>query len=1082
MIISSVNANDGQRLVQNNDSSKSGFAELTQGTIVEGVISKVSDMISITFNDQEVQVPRSAVQDAKEGEVRKFEIKEISKKSIVLKEVGTNEKTTSSKIVSTKVDMDQATFIASLKDMSTNQIKHESEQNLNDQLLYIAGTMTSGDYEELEKEPSALEEYNMERLERALNRIKHQRQFRERHIEKQVEQSDEKERQIRDVSEGDFNSKIVDRLQQYGLPVSEQSVQRISLALNLTSSVTNLSDYAMRDMIDKGLEPTIENIYKSSYTGQGSYHNSSVMDDSTWNSLQDQVEKILVQSGHEVSDESMKQAKWLFQNGLPINETTLEEYQQLQQIKDNTEPDCVLDLVVQSILDGIQPEKTNLSDPTYDEAIQLYEDVQNIEDSTVYAVAGESDEITLGQLIKAQKDKSTIVMNATTIQSVTALRQLEEIRLKLSVENAHILLKQGLKMDTALLENVVDQLKRIEDNYYAGLLTEQEVIASEENIGILSQTTEKIDQLKLYPCDVIGATIHNSRIQNIQSLYQIGIDTKMAYENANERYESLMTQPNAELGDSITKAFRNIEDILKDCGLDNTSDNRRAVRILGYNSMEINRDSIIAIRSYDSKVNDLLNRLNPTTTVALIKHNVNPLTMSIDELSQKISELSEDTSLVQEESFSKYLYQLDKKQGLSKEERSSYIGIYRLLHQIDHSDGAAVGAVIQSNKPLTLNNLLTAVRTQKSSGIDETIEYQNNETVHSGGYTNNIVNQIQTAFSSNQKNSSQQGMVTYEALRNYATHVIGELKNKITPDFVEMINNEQQIGNIAIDQLENRLNEVREETLDYEADMVEKIRSLAAYDTMKSIQLLQKNQIDVTISNLFAANYLLDPSVELYDEVKKMLYGDEKINSTLDSIVDAIGDETSLNKAFSQMEQQIQNMLDYKAEGDEMTYEDLSKLRQIGKSISLVSRLSNNRQYEIPIMTGDSISTMRLTIVQNTNESGNVKIQMETHNFGFIYVDMSIQEGKLSGIIVCDSKDSLEQLQAQETTLSETLEKQGVHVKSLKFTLNRYQQLASHMNDTVAESTSSTKTLYQVAKSCVEVIRNIEQRTLEKEG
>ena len=62
--------------------------QLVVGQVVEGVITNVSDTISINLNGKELQVSQSAVQNAKEGQVRTFEIKESSKESIVLREVG----------------------------------------------------------------------------------------------------------------------------------------------------------------------------------------------------------------------------------------------------------------------------------------------------------------------------------------------------------------------------------------------------------------------------------------------------------------------------------------------------------------------------------------------------------------------------------------------------------------------------------------------------------------------------------------------------------------------------------------------------------------------------------------------------------------------------------------------------------------------------------------------------------------------------------------------------------------------------------------------------------------------------------
>ena len=44
----------------------------SKGQVVEGVVSKVSNQISINFNGVEVAVPKTAVQNAREGETRRF--------------------------------------------------------------------------------------------------------------------------------------------------------------------------------------------------------------------------------------------------------------------------------------------------------------------------------------------------------------------------------------------------------------------------------------------------------------------------------------------------------------------------------------------------------------------------------------------------------------------------------------------------------------------------------------------------------------------------------------------------------------------------------------------------------------------------------------------------------------------------------------------------------------------------------------------------------------------------------------------------------------------------------------------------
>ena len=75
-----------------------------------------------------------------------------------------------------------------------------------------------------------------------------------------------------------------------------------------------------------------------------------------------------------------------------------------------------------------------------------------------------------------------------------------------------------------------------------------------------------------------------------------------------------------------------------------------------------------------------------------------------------------------EEKFSKYLWKLEQHQEITSQERDSYIGIYRLLNQIDKTDGAVIGALVNQGAELSMKNLLTAVRTNRNSGINVTVD------------------------------------------------------------------------------------------------------------------------------------------------------------------------------------------------------------------------------------------------------------------------------------------------------------------------------------------------------------------------
>ena len=142
-----------------------------KGDEIEGIITSVSSQISINFNGKEVNIPKSSVQGATEGTVKKFKIMDISATSVVFKEVGIDQESAQNiQAYCTKVEADQTSFNKRLEEAAENR-EEEQEEDLQD----TANRMTGNDGKELEAEGYDYKQYELERLERALSRIKEQR-------------------------------------------------------------------------------------------------------------------------------------------------------------------------------------------------------------------------------------------------------------------------------------------------------------------------------------------------------------------------------------------------------------------------------------------------------------------------------------------------------------------------------------------------------------------------------------------------------------------------------------------------------------------------------------------------------------------------------------------------------------------------------------------------------------------------------------------------------------------------------------------------------------------------------------------
>ena len=132
--------------------------------------------------------------------------------------------------------------------------------------------------------------------------------------------------------------------------------------------------------------------------------------------------------------------------------------------------------------------------------------------------------------------------------------------------------------------------------------------------------------------------------------------TKSAWQYQQD-YEAVGTQVRTDLGDSIKKAFAGIPTMLQEMGLESTPENERAVRILGYNRMEITEESIAQIKDWDAEVNALIDRMKPATVLGMIRDGINPLEHTLTELNEMLADRGM-TAAHEEESYSKFLWRL----------------------------------------------------------------------------------------------------------------------------------------------------------------------------------------------------------------------------------------------------------------------------------------------------------------------------------------------------------------------------------------------------------------------------------------
>ncbi|MDD3173747.1 MAG: DUF6240 domain-containing protein [Herbinix sp.] len=1119
-----------QVTIENNKQDK-GLSFLKKGQRITGVVTAVDKQVTLNFSGQEITASKSILSDAKPGDVKNFEVVKATDTEIelrLLEDKFDNSQKTFKATVTRKSDWDS---ILDQKEKAAKRVSREIQyKDTHSKLDEINSKLTELDCKHLEEEGFPIEGYTIDGLYEALNRVKSEVGGTNQSKTETMASLDE--------------TALEDRLKKENLPVTSENLTKLSKALELVTSLSKMDDKAMQYLISTDAEPSVENIYKACYSGSAqNLKNTPKLSENAWNELENQVKEVIKSAGYEVNEDNLEDAKWLIENQIPLTLETFTYKKNLEEIKSDSDKDTLLNKMISGMKNGTNPKDVSLLFKVGTSTEQIMADINAISEDAIDQAVKEDKGITIKKLVtieeslssgkKAQTEEVGAFDKSNTEKAIDpdaensdlensdidaagvkeyqyeelkAKRQLEEIRLKMTLEAANQLEKKGFSIETEQLGKVVEALKDLEDNYYKNLFKEADTEASEQYIQTLKETTQSIELLKNIPCGVLGNTLSTRNIQTITGLLTEGSKLQADYTKAGTAYETLATVPNSEYKDSIKKAFANADSLLSQMDLDNTEQNRRAIRILGYNQMEITKESINQVKAYDQQVSTMIQNLHPAVTVRMIKDGINPMEMPINELNSSIDKMKEEQGITSEDKYSTYLNKLEKEKGITGEERKAYIGIYRLLYNVDKSDGAALGAVIKADREVTLGSLLTAVQTSKKGSIDAIV---NDEfgTLQSITHNKETIAEQLSSFS-NQSNQNDSAKEQTE----YLNRILKQIKDELSPEKLMETGSSLSQTNVTDSQnsagvpllsskrgiwdtikevpIEKLLEELRNtdnlQTSEDKAysDKVQEIRELSK-NCEQSIRFLNDFRIPSTSLNIMLANHILSNGESpikklLYNKKENIVENSENSLKEMNDLSDTLIDKHKMEKVYEQCETDAKAALSQACSAETIDSRKLAELKSLGQQMTFIKTLAQKEFYQIPIETNKGITNMNLTIVRGTETAGKVSVNVWSEQLGNVKAEFILKDQVLKGFFCSDNKDGLEQLQSSTVEIENAAQENNVIIKQMDFGVQRrendnysYQNLNNELQSSFVTN-DTERILYRIAKAVVQTVRRAE--------
>lgn len=892
------------------------------------------------------------------------------------------------------------------------------------QMAVLAETTSPEDYKKMQEEGFSLDDTTSNKIVTVTDKIK--AQLAKAGVDISAFGDDLDFEQLAQITGSpELAAQIADSLREADLPLTDDNFKQIAETVDMADSLSPLDDGAVKYLIDNQLEPTVQNIYFARHSASAGYMPAEQQDIS---SFLPQVKNVIASAGLEVNDDTIATSKWMLENDIPLTKENLTYAQALRQTEITTSAENVAALAAEAVSEGKSAQDAViLSGYTWMEQAQNAVDtVENATDEDLVYIVEKGLPLTLDSLREAAANR----VSESTVQDadgnytqkgqqlLTARRQLEEIRLAMTAEANYRLLKQGISIDTEPLVKLVEQLKDQENEYYRNLLMSEGVDATKEQVELFGEVDKKVTDMRYVPAYVLG--MKDADVSTINGVHEAGTELKTSFEKASRQYETLMTAPRADLGDSIQKAFRNVDDILNDLGMELTDENRRAVRILGYNSIDITQDSVLTMKAADEEVQRVFKNMTPAVVTQMIKRGINPLEMDFTSLNQEAESIkSEELGGEDYRKFSEYLWKMEQNHKISEEERSSYIGIYRLIRQVENTDGAAIGALIQQGAPITMKNLLTAVRSEKrSSKMDYSVDY-NFEGVSGTSKGSSITDQIEAAYQNN---------------------CLKDASELLTPERAKVLfEQDMEWENMTPEELKAVLTQAGEQAdessinADYAKEQLAQLEQAANAD--ESIyRILDKYDIPNTVSNVLAMESMLNQRNQMFRKIFGSSTadhnGDDQVDAEdleaikqelLEEFGEAVSEPADMAAAQEKLGELAENVMKTMINSDHVTSLDVRDMKMLSAQLSVNSILVKEEQYAVPVMVNDELMNVSVKIVRGVDKKGIVDIMMESELRGKIAATFQAKEDGIHGLIATDSEETAELFKGQTQDLSDLL-------------------------------------------------------------
>lgn len=829
---------------------------------------------------------------------------------------------------------------------------------------------------------------------------------------------------------------VESRMQGADIAVNDESVAEVKSTLEKSGELKPLSENTKNYMVANDIEPSIAGIYQAQASTSSSISADGVtigryanaISDADFEALRPGIEKIIASAGLEVNDKTLADARAFIDAQIPVTKENLEYKAQLDAIdieKIQADSDEMLNKILDNMKLGGKAENTLVTGSPIDDIRTALDTINRAEYADAANVVSKGETFTIASLkleidarsfsieysaASVRTGNSEVMNQASDVHQAAdkAYDTLVTARVLMSANASIYLVKNNISILTTPIDELNSMLMEYEQA--DGMYAEAQIAYTD-----VLEARKTLNEIVRNPARVFASM----------------------FDKMNETYEAVGTQIRGDLGDSLKKAVQgSADDIIKELGLEGTDEDKEAIKVLAANNMDMTKENVETVKSVNAMINNLIKNMKPETVLNMIKDGVNPMNASIEEVNEYLTEANDKASKDNEEKFSKFLYKLDRTNGITKEQRKQFIGIYQMMNIFTRDAGVAAGALIKQGAEVTMNNLMTAYNSRKHYDMDAVIDENT-------------------------------GMAEVSGTANYYSALFMANGGLVTPNTLKNVDNSSGIGEqsveMFIEQLEDNYDAAAEEQYNEEYLKEQQAAVQAGADILRQIR---NADTEINSGNIQAVKAFLESGQ--FPDIR----GIKTTHDYARNSIEKIGHKEKLSLMYEEMkdetEEELQEVLSKAGDLDtqiDVNYEGYLDLRLKDRTIGYIKNLALRHDYRIPYIT-DSGSTgmLKLTLVQDDDNKGRISVNMLSSVLGKVSVEAKADRDSLGMYIVSDtavSDEGSQLLDDMEESLKEAFGFTNVYVNTTKSSDVPYVTY-----EAAADSVATDK-LYEIAAQIV---------------